>query len=178
MRAEHIERSEPDLRQSLEPLWERLRDTIAWCQANVDVASPMHSLRSDVIRPRTLEDGYYSTVGAVASHRRRACWKAVEGIPARSLEGGRLLVHFPDLDLACGAAQAASRGFFDVHNVPPWGTWVAMIQETEERRGPYLLSWVPPQFLALAERGIDVNPECCITWLAGAQLRLEAYANV
>ena len=29
----------------------------------------------------------------------------------------------------------------------------------------YLVAWVPPDFIALASGGIDVNPEQCILWL-------------
>jgi hypothetical protein len=29
----------------------------------------------------------------------------------------------------------------------------------------YLIAWVPPDFIALASGGVDVNPEGCILWL-------------
>ncbi len=29
----------------------------------------------------------------------------------------------------------------------------------------HLFAWVPPAFEAVAQRGIDVNPEACIQWL-------------
>jgi hypothetical protein len=73
------------------------------------------------------------------------------------LNAGKLLLYSPDENLADGAARYASRGFFDDDNVPPWDTWVAFSDDT-------LLTWVPPQLLELAQRGIDVNPECCIRW--------------
>jgi hypothetical protein len=56
-----------------------------------------------------------------------------------------------------GAAQVQSLGFFDVDNVPPWDTWVAM-------EGRYLLPWVPPQMLKFTSAGAEVNPEECIKW--------------
>ena len=160
-----IVRSEPSLAESLEPFWEQLRETIAWCRATLDVASPARSLRSEAHRPRTLEPDYFASVSTVASLRRSACWQLCPDVPPRSLEGGRLLAYQPDMDLACGAAQAASRGFFDVNNAPPWDTWVAMVQESGADAIPYLISWVPPQFVSLAQQGIEVNPECCIVWL-------------
>jgi hypothetical protein len=47
--------------------------------------------------------------------------------------------------------------------MPPW---VAMIEDEKPRtHGPYLVSWVPNQFVELVQRGIDVNPERCIDWL-------------
>lgn len=88
-----------------------------------------------------------------------------------SLLGGRLLVYFPDADLADGAAESVSGGFFDVHNVPPWDTWIAL---AEDQNGPapsyaqYVVSWVPQGLVACAQEGIDVNPEECIVWLDDA----------
>lgn len=70
---------------------------------------------------------------------------------------GRILLYAPDENLADGAARYASKGFFDVDNVPPWDTWVCYA-------GRNLITWVPPKLEGLANAGIDVNPEACITW--------------
>jgi hypothetical protein len=112
-----------------------------------------------------LERSYFSAARTVFAHRRHQA--RVSKAPP-SLGGGRLLTYFPDGDLACGAAEAESDGFFDVHNAPPWGTWVAMIEDDWERddcSSIYLVAWVPPAFLEHAHRGISVNPENCIAWL-------------
>src|SRR5947208_1564281 len=63
----------------------------------------------------------------------------------------------PSENLACGAAEASSNGFFDVNNVPPWDIWVDFSERT-------LVSWVPPGLLDVAQMGIYVNPEACIRW--------------
>jgi hypothetical protein len=34
----------------------------------------------------------------------------------------------------------------------------------------HLVCWVPEPFVDLADRGIRVNPEACILWLADARL--------
>lgn len=73
------------------------------------------------------------------------------------LQSGRLLLYAPDENLFDGAASSASRGFFDVDNIPPWDTWVCFFEQ-------YLVSWVPPQLVELANQGIDANPEQCILW--------------
>ena len=75
-----------------------------------------------------------------------------------------MLGYVPDDNLADCAAEAETRGYFDCDNVPPWDTWVGYVHEAE--RSQYLISWVPPCFLQLAGRGIEVNPEECIWWLA------------
>jgi len=93
----------------------------------------------------------------------------------RSLEGGRLVVYFPDADLCDGAAEVESRGYFDVHNCPPWGTWVGFFSEgpsTHECYANYLVSWVPPEFLELVSGAIHVNPEECIVWLDDSDVAL------
>jgi hypothetical protein len=71
--------------------------------------------------------------------------------------GGRLLLYVPSENLADGAAQYSSNGFFDVNNVPPWDIWVAFSERT-------LVSWVPTALVELTQKGIDVNPEGCIRW--------------
>lgn len=71
--------------------------------------------------------------------------------------GGRLLLYVPSENLADGAAEYSSNGFFDVNNVPPWDIWVHF-------SGITLVSWVPPELVEPAQKGIDVNPEACIRW--------------
>jgi hypothetical protein len=88
-----------------------------------------------------------------------------------SLIGGRLLVYFPDADLADGAAEVQSRGFFDVHNVPPWDTWIALADDgaaADVSYRQYVVTWVPSNLVTLAAAGIEVNPEECIAWLEDA----------
>ncbi|HYX53273.1 MAG TPA: hypothetical protein VE783_07460 [Candidatus Limnocylindrales bacterium] len=70
---------------------------------------------------------------------------------------GRLLCYCPAENLACGAAEVQSLGFFDVDNTPPWDTWVAYSEGV-------LLSWVPGELVELVNRGVQVNPEECIAW--------------
>jgi hypothetical protein len=83
--------------------------------------------------------------------------------PLPDLGGGRLLLYAPDENLCDGAAQSSSKGFFDVDNLPPWDTWVCFVDR-------YLVSWVPPQLLDLANQGVDVNPEQCILWTSDTDL--------
>lgn len=73
----------------------------------------------------------------------------------------------PDENLADGAAEVASSGFFDVNNVPPWDAWVAFIRGT-------LISWVPLQLVTTAQLGIDVNPEACVEWFEERPWRMLA----
>jgi hypothetical protein len=89
---------------------------------------------------------------------RRSRLTAGTSAPERNTNiGGRLLLYTPSENLACGAAEASSNGFFDVNNVPPWDIWVEFSERT-------LVSWVPPALIDVAQMGIYVNPEECIRW--------------
>lgn len=72
---------------------------------------------------------------------------------------GRLLVYFPHENLADGAAEFSSNGFYDTNNVPPWDLWVSFSDGA-------LISWVPVGLVEVAHMGIDANPEECIRWLS------------
>jgi len=71
---------------------------------------------------------------------------------------GRMVIYVPEENVADGASEAASSGFFDLYDAPPWDVWVAYADRT-------LLAWVPPQLIGLAQTGLDVNPVGCIRWL-------------
>jgi hypothetical protein len=75
-----------------------------------------------------------------------------------SYKGGRFLLYTPAEDLACGAADQSSNGFFDTNNVPPWDLWLGFSDGT-------LVSWVPPALIDVASMGIFVNPEECLRWV-------------
>jgi hypothetical protein len=145
----------------------RLAQAIAWCARLGDLANPAASLRHDRLRPPLLETARESTVNLVVASRRS--WLPDDVTPvarAADLNGGRLLVYWPDDSLSDGAAEGETRGFFDVDNAPPWDTWVGLFRDQDaDRYSDYLASWVPPEFVELVDRGIDVNPEDCIRWL-------------
>jgi len=158
---------DPDCSTSLEPFWQRVAETIAWCLPRVDQESPRDCLRTPSIRGRTLVGNYHDCVSNVATARRQELSPS-RPEPVRGLAGGRLLIYFPDADLCDGAAECESQGFLDVYNTPPWDTWVAFVSEPVEKNisySEYLVAWVPHAFVGLAAAGILVNPEECIRWL-------------
>jgi hypothetical protein len=89
----------------------------------------------------------------------------------RGLSGGRLLVCTGlDESVWDGAAQAESRGFFDINDLAPWATWICYVRPQGEDNGrtgqaPFLMSWVPPAFVTLVEDGVRVNPVGCMRCL-------------
>jgi hypothetical protein len=152
----------PD-RASLE---DRLSEAQRWCIARARSSDPAGSLRTTDLRPRVLQASYAEAITSVCLTRARAL-VALGGNHVGATAEGRLLAYFPDADLADGAAEVASRGFFDLHNCPPWDTWVALrsAPALHASRRSVVLAWVPAVLLPDAERGVHVNPEECIEWL-------------
>jgi hypothetical protein len=155
----------------------RLAQTIFWCASRADRANPATALRTPELRPRLLEENRSSAVNTVVCAR-----QLFGGVDIRkatiptALGGGRLLVYFPNDDLACGAAEHETAGFFDVNNVPPWDTWVDFLEDQQPNIDSfdteYLVAWVPPELVSLADQGIAANPEQCILWLSDTSVEL------
>lgn len=158
----------------------RLTETIAWCERVGSVEAPKTSLRSfnqDVDNPLSSQRHRVWWI----SHQR---WTALRknGITdlrsVEDLRGGRLLAYFPDANLCDGVAESVSQGFFDENNIPPRDTWVWMAEEqpniTDDITGSFLIAWVPPAFMELANAGIFVNPEGCMLWLDTLQFPIVA----
>ena len=155
--------------------WDRLRNHHKWQraerlleEAEIDTIAPLsEQLRTADLRPYLSiaalrpESEKEKLVNSVVTRRRgllRGGDRPAQSTQHTDLSGGRLLIYVPEENLADGAAKYASRGFFDVDNVPPWDLWVVFA-------GGALLSWVPSELLGLAQSGIDVNIEGCIAWL-------------
>jgi hypothetical protein len=86
------------------------------------------------------------------------------------LADGDLLLYLPDQQLADGAAEQASDGFFDMDNTPPCDSWVALVREPRADRSSrdHLICYVLAELRGTAQRGIDANLEGCILWLRDA----------
>ena len=145
-----------------------LKQTIAWCQARADATNPKQCLRSAELAPRVLEGSYQQAVASVARSRIFELSHARESIgepSVSSVNPEQLLAYFPNAELACGTAELETRGYFDVHNTPPWDTWIALFLDSAPDHDSYgvcLVSWVPSQFESQVDAGIEVNPEECI----------------
>ncbi len=92
--------------------------------------------------------------------RRRSAFLNAQELTAQHstlISGARLLTYQPLETVSDGAAEAASKGFFDISDAPPWDTWLFYSKGT-------ILSFVPESFLRVAQAGIDANPVDCIHW--------------
>jgi hypothetical protein len=93
--------------------------------------------------------------------RRRAALRA-RGAELRPAQpGGRILCTDMSSDL-CDAARPASGGFFDVDDLPPWGTWLAYVNTGTS--GGIVACWVPWALVAAADRGASVIPVMSAWW--------------
>src|SRR4051794_11881850 len=110
-----------------QPFELRLAQTIAWCSPRARLDDPATSLRSDRLQPSAFETERATSVSLVLESRAsidRDVGTASPVNTANDLGGGRLLLYFPDANLADGAAEVETRGFLDIENMPPWDTWV------------------------------------------------------
>src|SRR5689334_16323998 len=138
---------------NLEKLFvESLSETVAWCEAHISASDASDSLRN--LEPKQqflISQGVQ--VFYVQNSRHHELWMmGRREIPlVKNLCGGRLLAYFPFDSLAGDAAEKASRGFFDVDNIPPFDTWVWLVEETKtvtfpdgspaERQSNWLVAW-------------------------------------
>lgn len=163
--------------QALRDFKRRLAQTIFWCARRPDTANPESCFRTPGLRPSPFEEDRFHMVDRVVRAREALGGEAMQAatIPD-ALGGGRLLIYFPNSNLFCGAAEDQTDGFFDVDNIPPWDTWVSYWEEDQQNvdnfDNEYLIAWVPPAFVELANEGINVNPEECIKWLSDTSVEM------
>lgn len=155
-----------------------LRETQSWCAAKADLAQPQKCLRTEQLRPSLLEPTRLAAVDNVRRSRSSAlkCGKVSNDLQAETANAdGRLIAYFPDLDLSCGIAEMETQGYFDIHNTPPWDSWVAILHTPNIRYHPAmsLIAWVPPAFVSLVDAGIDLIPESCVMWLDDCTVDLQ-----
>jgi hypothetical protein len=179
----------------------RLVETIAWCTPRAAASIASLSLRSRDLQPSSLREAeghlrcawktspeWSAAVDALAAKRAQLLRRDGQypDVNSDALVRGRLVLYYPDVSLADGAAWQESQGYFDIDNVPPWDSWVCFIYDElrqrslddrlrpEARHGPldheasyasYLVSWVPPEYVARVDLALYVNPEQCIGWV-------------
>jgi hypothetical protein len=75
----------------------------------------------------------------------------------------RLLIYECQETVEDGASEAASLGFYDLLDAPPWDTWVLY-------RSGAVFCCVPDFAVPRAQDGIDANPVDCIHWADWSRL--------
>lgn len=170
--AERVLRELTRGRGQIEDITAGVQQAASWCARFLDLDDVARSLRPPRIAPHPLYANRWDALDDVA--RKRSWDLRKHGVASVERPSGRLLVYFPDADLADGAAEIESRGFFDEHNAPPWGTWIGVFDDGagDPSFDTYSLAWVPDSLVDLANQGIEVNPETCIAWLRNSNVRV------
>ncbi len=180
--AGRLVRSVPDCTSDLAGFQRVLAETVRWCAFKVTQKSLETCLRTPYILPNPLVvSNRFDAMKRVASNRQHLLMSVKGALDSDAkpdhgiLQGGRLLIFFPDGTLSDGAAEASSHGYFDGENGPPWDTWVGVFSDETMPRNTgndYLISWVPPIFFDMVEAGLRDNPESCIQWLDQTDLSM------
>lgn len=157
-------------------------ETMAWCSYKEQTGK---SMRSPELDPSAIFDipkwsHELETIKAWIE-RKRACYRRAvpwinetrtEFLKAANIEpfdgnGAllkcRLLIYEPLETVDDGAAEAASMGFYDVHDAPPWDTWFLYADHA-------VFCCVPEFAVSRAQNGIDANPVDCIRWADWSRL--------
>ena len=152
-----------------------IAEAIEWAEGRARLEDPVACLRSPELRPtgfRAARDYRDRTRILDIVVRQRSELVRRPGKPLRpptpESMPGRILLYLPDEQLSDGAAQAATWGFLDAENAPPWDTWVAYLRNPIDERpwggSWFLAAWIPPIFVEWVQAGCYVNPEQCIGW--------------
>jgi hypothetical protein len=160
-----------------------LDDTIRWCAGRADPAEPARCLRDVRHVPWWFGGRPVEIVEHFLSGRRSLA--RATGASAATGARGRLLACLPHLQLADGAPEAESRGFFDVYNTPPWDGWVAY-EAAADGSWDLLVAWVPEVLVPFADDGVQVCCDESLEWLEapeavrvpGLRARLRVWAEL
>lgn len=88
---------------------------------------------------------------------------------------GRIIITEIWASDSCGASGPETNDFFDDDDVPPWDTWIDVIEvpglvdRPKRYKTVFLLSWVPEEIANMVDDGIHVMPTCPVEWFYGSQ---------
>ena len=135
-------------------------DTAAWCE----LEGKLSAFRTEILRPVLEDSPTGSAFEAALDVVRRRRRELLRGRTASRLPEGRLLICQVNESIWSGESEHETSGFFDVHDRPPWDTWIWQLRSST-MDVVTLVSWVPIELEAKVSRGIAVNPYDCIYWL-------------
>lgn len=156
----------------VEQLMGRLREIRGWCATRRSTGPVADRLRSAELAPDLEEESALPALEEaldLLTMRRRSALAAAQDRERGEVEGGRLLVCELDMSIGSGEAEAASEGFFDVDDRPPWDLWLACFGKTRpaqpEEPIACLIAWVPDSLRARAEAGVRSSSSRCLLWV-------------
>jgi hypothetical protein len=159
-----------------------ISETVTWCSYRQLSGKPFRSLELDPSTILELPEFPHDeeSIEAWIEQKRDCCRRATSWINERrseilkaasiktfqavdALSQSKLLIYEPLETVVDGAAEAASRGFYDLHDAPPWDTWFSYVDRA-------VFCCVPEFAIPRAQDGIDANPVDCIHWANWSKL--------
>ena len=140
----------------------RIGETQLWC---VEYGI-RQNYRSPSLQPSFLGSDRFATIESVA-RRRSTLLKRNAAKSENSSFGGRLVSIFIDESHTDGVADKATNGFFDLYDIPPWDTWIAMghsHRTNDATKETFLLAWVPSEFISRVDDAIGASVSSSIVW--------------
>ncbi len=161
-----------------------IAETSVYSAQKVNIDQPKSSLRSlpmQIVPFHNSRFDYIYEVSKLRDNWLRRNKIVIDSFPINLVKNGRFLVYYPELNLADGAANVATNGFFTNHNLPPWDCWVDYFEEQiledasvwNKSMRNYLLSWIPNELVRHVDKGVKVNPEKCIQWLSESDTMIQ-----
>jgi hypothetical protein len=159
-----------------------ISEAVTWCFYRQLSVSPYRSLELDPSAILAVPDfphdkesikawiegkrDCYRRATSWINHARSELLKAmgIETIEAvDALSRSKLLIYEPMETVDDGASEAASMGFYDPQDAPPWDTWFLYADRA-------VCCCVPEFSISRAQDGIDANIVDCIHWANWSQL--------
>jgi len=147
----------------------RMGESVAWSMPHAGSGdNPVSALRGEAMKPYgddTLSlsglgmEAQQSAISTLLSKRSQLIEleQLTIMMPNRKLSGGQLVLYLPsDVE-----GSAAEDGFFAADGTPPWGAWIigglAKVVTPSQTLNDqlYLIAWIPPVFLTLADEGVS-----------------------
>ena len=106
-------------------------------------------------------------LSAVVTNRRRHLWSLTRKSEFLCpLDGRCLEYNCQETTFSC-TPQERTNGFFDELDIPSWDFWVGLRMCGSRA---VLQSWIPTQFVTLANQGVESSAEKNILWLDGGAM--------
>jgi hypothetical protein len=111
----------------------------------------------------------WSGMTAFVESRERLAGRIAPDVVLRELHRPRsLLLTDWSSSLFDGALMPETDGFLNEEALPPWDTWLTLVETPDIPPRHCLVSWVPEWISAQVDRAIQIDAAECLSWLKPA----------
>jgi|GEM_PF-1505328 len=146
---------------------QQLKQTILWCEPGIDTTNPRGCLRSAELRPdleslQFKDDDVWIYPQLVEEVIRKRQSNFASSAISREpnfvdRSRGRLLLVAQDYSNHNNLTSDLTGGFFDYNDVPPWDTWIMLIEGI-------LVCWIPGEFQAIVHEAMQYEAIGILAW--------------